>query len=1082
MINSELSEISYVIQAGVTTYPIGFEYHFNENNSPQLLVKIGESVAIINVDFQLSADESEIILIPTEEEAKAQTSPNDTRWMDRIVGKELLITRDIPFVQSSDYTVGRISPEQIEYDFDRTVMRDQEILHKLSDFTVDVALAESLANAAVETANEAATAANQATATANTALETANNAIVTANDAKAVATQASQDAVDAMAEAASAVNKANEADLTATSALENSAQAVTVAQGAEAAVANKQDKLTAGTNVSIDGTTINVDGYSKAQVDNKVKIIEADVDANADAIQKTRADFISADSDIHTILNNHASELTTLHNDVDAVGDQVSGIEEKIPGTASASNPLVTKQQLLDEEMDIREDLNSGLSELQTQVTAQAAEIVKKQDKLTAGENITIVDGVISSTGGGDATFPDQTGNSGKFLKTDGSSVSWANTLPYSETSDSIVAGFTTTKTMNNTVAFGKNIDVPTGTLANVYFGKYIYGGLQRNTVFGSASLGTNTNDTIVLGQLSPSYYIGESNSFFVAKTEGYYKLLDMLTGTIPAERLSATEGTAGQVLTKTDDGMEWKDAQGGGASGDFLPLAGGTMTGSINYDTDFGDTKGSIIILSAAATTSGILGQQTKYGSLQFTSNGYFVIEDSLDPIDTSLDQYLLYRRQTIEPAGDGTAWLGSRNRGFLRVVTKSISNGGPSSWDTYDIAVPEKSGTMATIEDIAAIGGDGTTGQVLTKTDDGFAWQDSTGGGSAEYPDQTDNAGKFLQTDGATVKWADALINNSTDLGVLSVGYGATATGATATAFGANSQATGESSVAVGPNASATETRATAIGTLAQATQLLSNALGAQSEALAYNATQIGSGTNETNGSLQFRSYQLVSDDGTIPTDRYTTTPTGAGTYVPKLTIAEDGTATREWGAESTGGGGAGGDYLPLSGGTLTGKITRDIGTRTGTSSRYDKIFDFSGSVDAWGDGNLTYSKLVADYSLKWSGAEEIRFLHGENSSYGISMYFSNDVFSISPVINTESAIGMNKTLGKKGQWWDAIYTEYIHAPISSGSSDDYTITVPRKKGTMVVATPPTDNGTYVLKATVVDGTVTTEWVLES
>lgn len=144
---------------------------------------------------------------------------------------------------------------------------------------------------------------------------------------------------------------------------------------------------------------------------------------------------------------------------------------------------------------------------------------------------------------------------------------------------------------------------------------------------------------------------------------------------------------------------------------------------------------------------------------------------------------------------------------------------------------------------------------------------------------------------------------------------------------------------------------------------------------------------------------------------------------------------------------------EYLPLSGGILTGKITRDIGTRTGTGSRYDKLFDFSGSVDAWGDGSLTYSKLNAEYSLKWSGAEEIRFLHGENSNYGISMLFSNDVFSISPVVNTESAIGKNKTLGKKGQWWDAIYTEYIHAPISSGSSDDYTITVPRKKGTMAL-----------------------------
>lgn len=141
MVNSELSEKSYIIQAGVTEYPIGFEYHFNENNSPQLLVKIGESVAIINVDFQLSSDGSKIILIPTEE-------PN---WMDKIVGKELLITRDIPLVQASDYSVGRINPEQIEYDFDNAVMRDQmladEIDHvqgelDLSNSRIDVVRAE----------------------------------------------------------------------------------------------------------------------------------------------------------------------------------------------------------------------------------------------------------------------------------------------------------------------------------------------------------------------------------------------------------------------------------------------------------------------------------------------------------------------------------------------------------------------------------------------------------------------------------------------------------------------------------------------------------------------------------------------------------------------------------------------------------------------------------------------------------------------------------------------------------------------------------------------------------------------------
>lgn len=42
----------------------------------------------------------------------------------------------------------------------------------------------------------------------------------------------------------------------------------------------------------------------------------------------------------------------------------------------------------------------------------------------------------------------------------------------------------------------------------------------------------------------------------------------------------------------------------------------------------------------------------------------------------------------------------------------------------------------------------------------------------------------------------------------------------------------------------------------------------------------------------------YKLVDSDGTIPTDRFTTTPVADGTYVPTLTIAS-GVATRTWGA---------------------------------------------------------------------------------------------------------------------------------------------------------------------------------------
>ena len=147
--------------------------------------------------------------------------------------------------------------------------------------------------------------------------------------------------------------------------------------------------LVGGLNIDIkqDGDTITISAmgeasgsYSKEEIDNKISVINSGIDANSAAIQKTRDDYMSADTDIMTIINNHAENLTTLHNDIDELGDDVAGIQAKIPESTSETNPLVNKQQLLDEEMDIRDDLNESISELQTQITAQATAIANKVD------------------------------------------------------------------------------------------------------------------------------------------------------------------------------------------------------------------------------------------------------------------------------------------------------------------------------------------------------------------------------------------------------------------------------------------------------------------------------------------------------------------------------------------------------------------------------------------------------------------------------------------------------------------------------------------------------------------------------
>lgn len=395
--------------------------------------------------------------------------------------------------------------------------------------------------------------------------------------------------------------------------------------------------------------------YSKEEIDNKITIINAEIDANAEAIAKTRNDYEVADqairddmnaedSRLQTQITAQATAITTNKNDIDELGDDVAEIQAKIPESASGTNPLITKQQLLDEEMDIRDDMNQTDSELQTQITAQAAEIATKQDKLIAGDNIIISGNVITATGaGGGAGFdviivqelpaegqkgiiylvakdseapdiydeyiwvtatqtfefigttqvdlsdyakkeyvdnaisgfealPDQADNAGKFLTTDGTAASWSdkplvNRTTKSGTQSMIVGDSTMDNGYSRNVLFGFNTrSYAAGNVrfgfAGMDFGSYNFSfGHYHETqsgIYGTINLGWACKPTE--SQTLNVCFAGSNGS--AGKTETYTLL--SANGTIPAGRMSAVAGTTGQVLTKTDAGMEWQEASGG--------------------------------------------------------------------------------------------------------------------------------------------------------------------------------------------------------------------------------------------------------------------------------------------------------------------------------------------------------------------------------------------------------------------------------------------------------------------------------------------------------------------------------------
>lgn len=174
-----------------------------------------------------------------------------------------------------------------------------------------------------------------------------------------------------------------------------------------------------------------------------------------------------------------------------------------------------------------------------------------KQDKLTAGNNITIEGNTISAADGVPAMSDDTVG---KYLTNEGGVAKWSAKNPVINTAtntSSIALGPEKNPAIaqdSNTVAVGGN--------AQATSPKAVAVGVNSHAYVSSIAIGADAD-----ASRSNTIQIGEGKNMTIGSLQVWdHALLDKSTGLIPSARFAA-DGTDGQVLMKQGDNAVWGDA-----------------------------------------------------------------------------------------------------------------------------------------------------------------------------------------------------------------------------------------------------------------------------------------------------------------------------------------------------------------------------------------------------------------------------------------------------------------------------------------------------------------------------------------
>ena len=164
----------------------------------------------------------------------------------------------------------------------------------------------------------------------------------------------------------------------------------------------------------------------------------------------------------------------------------------------------------------------------------------------------------LNGGGGGGSSLPDQTGNAGKFLTTDGTTASWGNALASTAKSNLslCIGGNDTTSGQQFSVWIGLNSG-PENVLASnsLAVGNYAKAGSTAVALGADASAKNNgvsigyyavsTNNAIQLGGGTNN----DENTFKVSNNNGNFEMMDV-DGNVPLERLTYVTNQIGDIST----------------------------------------------------------------------------------------------------------------------------------------------------------------------------------------------------------------------------------------------------------------------------------------------------------------------------------------------------------------------------------------------------------------------------------------------------------------------------------------------------------------------------------------------------